>query len=86
MATRIFIVPEVLSEQIYAKIDAQIALHPDSAGDREAHYEWLLDFFNEHGFVPDFTLQLKTDTTKAEHCSCGDKEHPCCEHPDRLAP
>jgi hypothetical protein len=50
------LVPNDLSDAIYQKIDAQIALCPDAAPDRELFYERLIGYFNEHGVVPDFTL------------------------------
>ena len=53
------IVPNSLRAQIYQAIDEQLAEHPDAAPDREIFYETLLSYFNEHGVVPDFSLQRK---------------------------
>lgn len=50
------IVPNSLSEEIYAKVDAAIAECPDAASDREVFYSQLLNYFNEHGAVLDFSL------------------------------
>lgn len=51
-----FIVPNYLSDQIYAAIDAQLALVPDAAPHREDFYHQLLGYFNENGVIPDFSL------------------------------
>lgn len=53
------IVPDSLREAIMAKLDAEIAKHPDAEKDRESLYSWLLGYFNEFGVVPDFTLEKK---------------------------
>lgn len=58
---RMVIVPNSLSEAIYAKIDEQIALVPDAAKDREPLYQQLLDYFDEHGVIPDFSLVRKVN-------------------------
>jgi hypothetical protein len=53
------IVPDSLRDAIMAKLDAEIAKHPDAEKDRAALYSHLLGYFNEHGVVPEFTLQRK---------------------------
>lgn len=53
------IVPNSLRDAIYAKVDAAIAGVPDAAPDREYFYSVLLDHFNEHGEIPEFTLEKK---------------------------
>ena len=50
------IVPDSLREAIDAKLDAALALVPDAAMDREHLYHELLAFFDEHGYLPDFTI------------------------------
>jgi hypothetical protein len=55
-ASRFVIVPNVISEEIYARIDAVLAEIPDAAPDRELFYQRLLAFFDEHGYVPEFSL------------------------------
>ena len=57
----LLIVPDSLRHAINAKLDAAIAEHPDAERDREALYSHLLSFFNEHGYVPEFTLQKKLE-------------------------
>lgn len=53
------IVPDSLRHAIDAKLDAEIAKHPDAAADREILYGQLLAYFNEFGVVPDFSLERK---------------------------
>jgi hypothetical protein len=50
------IVPDSLSDAIYAKVDEAIAAVPDAAPDREFFYGAILDHFNKHGVIPDFSL------------------------------
>lgn len=59
MTMQLFIVPNELRDAIYAKLDAEIAKWPDAAKDREALYEQLLAYFNEHGVIPEFSLTPK---------------------------
>lgn len=54
---RVRIIPNDLADAISAKLDAAIAECPDAAGDRDVLYNQLLDYFDEHGVVPDFSLQ-----------------------------
>jgi hypothetical protein len=53
------IVPNDIRDAINAKLDAAILAVPDAAKDRDALYEQLLDYFDQHGVVPDFTLTPK---------------------------
>ena len=50
------IAPNSLYDAINAKLDAAIAEFPDAERDREVLYGQLLDHFNEHGVIPDFSL------------------------------
>jgi len=58
------IVPNSLRDAINAKLDAAIMACPEdwafSEGERENLYNLLLRYFDEHGVVPDFTLQKAT--------------------------
>jgi hypothetical protein len=54
-----YVVPNDLSDEIYRRIDEQIALVPGAAADREFFYRALLDHFNEHGVIPGFSLVRK---------------------------
>jgi hypothetical protein len=51
------IVPDSLRDAINAKLDEAYAVTPEAAADREAHYHALLDYFNDNGKLPDFSLQ-----------------------------
>ena len=58
---KMVIVPESLRLIIEAKLDAQIALCPGAAVDRAELYSKLLAFYDENGYVPNFSLQ-KSET------------------------
>jgi hypothetical protein len=58
-----YIVPHTLSEAIYKKVDAALKDQPDAAPDREYFYGILLDYYNEHGVIPDFTLKVRILST-----------------------
>jgi hypothetical protein len=58
------IVPTYIADAINAKLDAAFAQCPDAAKDREILYGQLLDYFDEHGVVPDFKLGLKAKPGK----------------------
>lgn len=52
----IVIVPNDLRDALYAKIDEQLVDHPGLIEQRESIYKDLLNYYDEHGVVPDFTL------------------------------
>ena len=56
------IVPNQLRDTIYQKIDEQIKLTPDALPERENLYYQLLDYYDENGTIPDFSL-IKKDIT-----------------------
>ncbi len=56
------IVPDSLSNAIYKAIDAATADIPMAIVDREIFYNQLLDYFNEHGEIPEFSI-VKNDAT-----------------------
>jgi hypothetical protein len=53
------IVPDVLRSAIDRKLDAAIAETPDAERDREVLFRQLLSFFDEHGYIPDFSLRKR---------------------------
>jgi hypothetical protein len=53
------IVPNCLRRELESRLDEQIALHPGAAKDREHLYSQLLEYVNEYGVVPDFSLAHK---------------------------
>ena len=60
----LLIVPNVLRDSIYAKVDAAITKAPGAGVDREPFYGVLLDYFDEHGVIPDFELKAKMKEPK----------------------
>ncbi|HXI85335.1 MAG TPA: hypothetical protein VNL17_14735 [Verrucomicrobiae bacterium] len=54
---KIVIVPNELRDAINAHLDAAIARAPGAEMDREYFYSVLLAFFDENGYLPDFTLE-----------------------------
>ena len=57
---RTVIVPNELRDAINVKLDAAIAACPDAVKDRDALYHQLLAYFDEHGEIPEFSLQLNS--------------------------
>jgi len=55
------IVPNILRDRIDALLDAAYEIYPDAAIDREIHYQRLLDYFDEHGVIPDFQLAKREE-------------------------
>ena len=55
------IVPNCVSDNINAKLDAAIAECPGAEKDRDELYQMLLNYFNENGIVPDFSLAKKEE-------------------------
>ena len=55
----IVIVPNALRDAIYRKLDAAIAENPDAETGREQMFGQLLDFYDEHGYIPEFRLEKK---------------------------
>jgi hypothetical protein len=53
------IVPNELRDAINENLDAAIRQKPEADKDREMMYDQLLNFYNEHGYVPDFSLEKK---------------------------
>ena len=50
------VVPNSLRNAINEKLDGAFAETPEAAPDRDIFYRRLLSFFNEHGYLPEFTL------------------------------
>jgi hypothetical protein len=58
----IIIVPNVLRDAINKKLDEVLSEFPEAEKDRELFYHKLLEYFDEHGEIPDFTLTKKVPT------------------------
>lgn len=54
---RTVIVPNELHDEIMRRLDEAYIKTPDAAVDRDAHYHALLEHFDEHGTLPDFSLE-----------------------------
>ncbi len=59
------IVPNYVSDAIYEKIDAEIEKTPGSEPHRELFYSQLLNYFDEHGKIPEFSIENKSDKEQA---------------------
>jgi len=53
------IVPNSLRDAINEKIDTALLECPEAAPDRDYFYSVLLNYFDEHGHIPEFRLQKK---------------------------
>jgi hypothetical protein len=51
------VVPDALYNAIHKRLDEEFVKFPDAAADRDALYHELLDYFAEHGALPEFTLE-----------------------------
>jgi hypothetical protein len=51
-----YIVPNVIGDEIDRKLDAEIQKEPGAAKDREVLRSQLIEYFAEHGVIPDFSL------------------------------
>lgn len=54
-----YVVPNCIGNEISRKLDAEIEKHPDAAKDREVLHGQLVEYFAEHGVIPDFSLERK---------------------------
>lgn len=59
-AMNAIIVPNTLSEEIYRRIDSELRAKPEAAPDRELFYAQLLDYYAEHGALPEFTIEKRS--------------------------
>lgn len=56
---RVVLVPNELREEIYRRVDEALKEHPAAVTDREHFYNALLAHFDEHGEIPEFSIQPK---------------------------
>lgn len=52
----IVIVPDVLRDAINKKLDEAYKVIPDAEKEREIHYKVCLEYFDEHGVLPEFQI------------------------------
>ena len=60
------IVPNFLRDAINAKLDEVFKTCPEAEKERESLYQRLLEYFDEHGVIPDFTLTSNPELTGGE--------------------
>ena len=60
--TRCYIVPDTLRDAINRALDDAIAECPDAAPDRDRFYGLLLEYFNDHGRLPEFTVEKNQES------------------------
>ena len=61
-----FIVPDDISDAIYAAIDAAIKLCPAAVPDREEAYRVLVNYYAEYGVIPPISFRpLRSDEVDA---------------------
>jgi hypothetical protein len=51
------IVPDALYNEIHTRLNEEFKKFPDAEADRDSLYRQLLDYFDEHGALPEFTLE-----------------------------
>lgn len=54
-----YVVPNHVGNAIDAALDAEITKVPDAAKDRPVLRSQLIEYFAEHGVIPDFSLARK---------------------------
>jgi hypothetical protein len=62
---RIVAVPTYIIDEINQKLDAAFRECPEAAKDRDVLYQQLLDYVDEHGVIPDFSLTKKEASCSA---------------------
>ena len=55
------VIPNVLIDTINAAIDSALAGRPCDEASREYIFYSLLDHYDEHGVIPDFSLEAKAE-------------------------
>ena len=63
-ASRYVIVHGELREAIYRRVDDEIERSGAPVGERDQHYMTLLRYYDEHGVIPDFTLEKQAAPEK----------------------
>ncbi len=55
--TKLVIIPQMLIDKLNAALDAAYANAPEAAkGERDIHYNQLLAFVDQYGYVPEFSI------------------------------
>jgi len=51
------LIPETLNKAINDKLDSELLKQPEAIVDRDLYYNQILHYYNEHGAIPDFTIE-----------------------------
>lgn len=54
------VMPDSVSEELDAMLDAEIAKHPDAAKDRDALRDQIIAFYSKYRYLPDFSLEPRS--------------------------
>lgn len=52
-----YVIPDYICEEIDRKLDEEIKKNPDAEKDRQILREQLIEYVNQHGIIPEFSLQ-----------------------------
>jgi hypothetical protein len=55
----VVIVPDFVHDAITSALDRELALFPEAEAERGQLYNQLLEYYNENGTVPDFSITKK---------------------------
>lgn len=58
-----YVVPNVLGNEIDRRLDAAIAEEPDAEKDREHLRSTLIEYYAQHGVIPDFSVRRTSALT-----------------------
>lgn len=56
----LLIIPDFVKDAINTKLDIAFKEVPEAEKDRDVLYHQLLEYFDEHGEIPDFQLRKNT--------------------------
>ena len=63
----IAIIPNSLRDAINVKLDAAFQECPEAERERDSLYRELLEYFDEHGEIPDFRITRKGERNEANN-------------------
>lgn len=61
---RVVLVPNELRDEIYKRVDTAIEKNPQFKDQRESIYKEILEYFDWHGTIPDFSLEHRNPSDK----------------------
>jgi len=60
---KVYIVPNEVSEAINKKLNDAFREIEISSDERQVHFDTLLEYFNDHGIIPDFKVTKTMEQT-----------------------